>query len=125
MHIFGSGENSGSLANGAPASDLSLVSVTVSYLKFNFDFVGHDCQEVESQVFFYQFLFKGSSLLVVIQAIILAYGEFMRTMKHTNVLTSLSDNGGIVTGESTTLDGLLECSDMTSTSESDSSSCTL
>ena len=125
MHIFGSGENSGSLANGAPASDLSLVSVTVSYLKFNFDFVGHDCQEVESQVFFYQFLFKGSSLLVVIQAIILAYSEFMRTVKHTNVLTSSSDDGGIVTGESTTSGGSLECLDTTSTSESDSSSCTL
>ncbi len=116
--------NYGSLTNGAPASDLCLVSV-IGYLKPYSNFVRHDCQEIEGQVFFYGFFFKGGTMLVVIQAVILACGEYLRTEKY-YVLTSCSSNGGVVSWlSSISSGGSLGCSDTTSSSVLYSPSCAL
>jgi len=118
VHISEFGISYGSLANSAPASGLCLVSV-ISYLKLYCDFVGHDFQEVKGQVFFHRFFFKENSTLVVIQAIILAYNEYLRTEKYYVLTSCLSDDGGIVTQLSTiTLGGSLACLDTTSFSKS-------
>lgn len=71
--------NYGSLANIAPASDLRFIAVIANFKPYG-NFVRHDCQEVEGQVFLHGFFLESRSTLVVIQTIILGYSECLRFM---------------------------------------------
>ena len=47
------------------------------YHKLHSDFISHYGQEIECQVFFYRLFLKVGSMLVVIETVVLGYGESM------------------------------------------------
>jgi len=62
------------LANSTPSSYLRFVLIG-SYFEPHSDFVGHYCQEIQGRLLFHGFFLKLSSTLVVIETIVLRYGE--------------------------------------------------
>jgi hypothetical protein len=49
-----------------------------TYLELHGDFVAHDSQEIECRFLFYRLFLKVGSTLVVIEIIVLGYGESMK-----------------------------------------------